>query len=97
MIASKTSVREIRKVINIFVNLSSPRESDPMAEDREANFAWVSNQNLSEFEGKWICVVDQKLVSSGDNAAEVVKSCREQHPKNTPFLMKVPAPLNYTM
>ena len=68
-----------------------------MTGEREANYAWVSNQNLSKFEGMWIGVVDQKLVGSGDNAAEVAKTCRELHPGKTPFLLRVPTPSNFTI
>ena len=68
-----------------------------MSREREANHAWIASQNLSEFEGKWVGVVDQKLVESGDNAVEIVRKCREKYPKKTPFIVKVPKAVNITI
>lgn len=61
-----------------------------MNNTRDANFAWVSNQNLSEFQGEWVVVVDKKIIASGPNAAEVIKKSRAACPGKRPFLVKVP-------
>ncbi|HHD16898.1 MAG TPA: hypothetical protein ENK47_09335 [Euryarchaeota archaeon] len=77
--------------------LTGSRDRGDMVVEREANYAWVSNQNLSKFEGKWIGIVDQKLIDSGNNASDVVKTCREKYPGKTPFIMKVPTSSNFTL
>ena len=54
-----------------------------------AEYEWISNQNLKQFRGKWIAVFNKKIISSGKNAHEVAKKAKEQI-KETPFLIKVP-------
>ena len=57
--------------------------------DINAEYEWISNQNLKQFRGKWIAVFNKKIISSGKYANEVAKKAKEQI-KETPFLIKVP-------
>jgi hypothetical protein len=58
---------------------------------RETNceYEWVQHQNLSEFKGKWIEVINKKIVGSGMYADDVVRDVKKKT-KETPFLIKVP-------
>ena len=58
-------------------------------DDINAEYEWVSQQNLKQFRGKWIAVSNKKILSSGKNANEVVKQAKKKI-KETPFLIKVP-------
>jgi hypothetical protein len=52
-------------------------------------YEWVHNQNLKKFKGKWIAVINKKIVGSGLFADDVVKEVKKKT-KETPFLIKVP-------
>ena len=54
-----------------------------------AEYEWISHQNLRQFRGKWIAVFNKKIISSGKYAHNVAKQAKEQI-KDTPFLIKVP-------
>lgn len=57
--------------------------------DINAEYKWVSSQNLKKFSGKWIAVHDKQILSSGKYADKVAKEAREKS-KAMPFLVKVP-------
>jgi len=54
-----------------------------------AEYEWISNQNLKKFRGKWIAVYNKKILSSGKYADEVAKEAKKKT-KESPFLIKVP-------
>jgi hypothetical protein len=59
-----------------------------MIEEEETK--WFSKADLSEYVGKYIAIVDNKVITSGDNAKEVWKTAKEKYPDRTPSLAKVP-------
>jgi hypothetical protein len=68
-----------------------------MKEDREENFEWIVTQNLTDYSGLWIAIVDKRIVSKGNDALEVVEIARRMHPKKVPFVFKVPSSETITM
>jgi hypothetical protein len=54
-----------------------------------SEYEWVQHQDLSEFKGKWIAVINKKIVGSGVYADDVVRDVKKKT-KETPFLIKVP-------
>lgn len=52
-------------------------------------YEWSQKQNLEIFKGKWIAVINKKIVGSGLYADDVVKEVKKKT-KETPFLIKVP-------
>jgi hypothetical protein len=65
---------------------------------REVNdeYEWVQKQNLEQFKGKWIAVVNKKIIASGSYADDVVKEVKKKT-KETPFLIKVPTEDNLSL
>jgi hypothetical protein len=57
--------------------------------DFNDEYRWLQKQNLEQFKGKWIAVIDKKIVGSGLYADDVVKEVKKKT-KETPFLIKVP-------
>ena len=53
------------------------------------DYEWIQRQNLQQFKGKWIAVINKKIICSGSFADEVVKEAKKKS-KETPFLIKVP-------
>ena len=68
--------------------MSTMTISEEMAEEEEIK--WFSKANLSKYIGKYIAIVDNRVVSSGENAKEVWKTAKEKYPDKTPSLAKVP-------
>lgn len=62
-----------------------------MKEDREENFQWIVTQNLTDYTGLWIAVVDKDIVGKGKDVLRVIENARKKYPKRVPFVYKVPS------
>lgn len=51
----------------------------------------LSMHDLGRYVGKWIAVVDGKVVSTADSGKEVLKESKEKFPEGTPLILKVPS------
>jgi len=60
---------------------------------KKGEFEYVASlgDNLSNYIEKWIVVLDNNIVASGENLEEVYKEAKKKHPNRTLFVMKVPA------
>lgn len=47
--------------------------------------------DLSEFEGRWVAIVDKKIVATGKVFKEVAEKVRRDFPKETPLIAKAPS------
>ena len=56
----------------------------------DRNYEFYINADLSEYAGKWIAIVDGKVVASGDRADEVMKEAEKKHGDREITLAKVP-------
>ena len=61
-------------------------------EIKDKNYEFYINADLSEYAGKWIAIVDGKVVASGDRADEVIEKVRKEYPNKKFLLSKVPEP-----
>ena len=43
-----------------------------------------------EIKGKWIILLDENVISSGDNIKEMIKEAEKNHPRNKLVLARVP-------
>ncbi len=59
-------------------------------EMKDKNYEFYINADLSEYAGKWIAIVDGKVVASGDRADEVMKEAEDKYPNKEITLAKVP-------
>jgi hypothetical protein len=55
--------------------------------DINDEYEWVQRQNLQRFKGKWIAVINKKIICSGLFADDVVKEAKKKG-KETPFLFR---------
>jgi len=51
----------------------------------------LSMRDLGKYVGRWIAIVDEKIVSVGDAGKEVFKEARRKYPESTPLVLKVPS------
>jgi hypothetical protein len=56
--------------------------------DFNDEYRWLQKQNLEQFKGKWITVINKKIVGSGLYADDVVKEIKMKN-KEIPLLIKV--------
>lgn len=54
-----------------------------------ADYQWFIQQDLSSYAGKWIAIINRKVVASGKDPAVVVKEVKQKFPSKTPLLTKV--------
>lgn len=53
-------------------------------------FEFYVKANLKEYEGKYIAIVEDQVVASGDNAKKVLEEAKRKFPHKTPALAKIP-------
>jgi hypothetical protein len=56
--------------------------------DINREYQWVQRQNLHQFKGKWVAVVNKKIICSGPYADDVAIKTKKKS-KETPLLIKV--------
>ena len=59
-------------------------------EIKDKNYEFYINADLSEYAGKWIAIVDGKVVASGDRADEVYRMVKEKYPDKIIAIDRVP-------
>ncbi len=59
-------------------------------EIKDKNYEFYINADLSEYAGKWIAIVDGKVVASGDRADIVMREAEKKYPNKEITLAKVP-------
>ena len=55
-----------------------------------SNFESLKEEDLSEFAGEWIAVINNKVVEHGESFREVFKQVKLKYPKGRPLIGKVP-------
>ena len=55
------------------------------------NYEWYIRANTRMYAGKWIGIVDQKIVASGDDAEKVYRAAKRRFPAKKPSIAKVPS------
>jgi len=48
------------------------------------------NSDLSEFEGKWVAIIDGKVAGSGNNLKILLDNVKKESPGKKPLLAKAP-------
>ncbi len=53
-------------------------------------FDFFVKADLSKYKGLYVAIVNDKVVSSGDNAKVVWEEAKKRFPDKTPMLVKIP-------
>jgi hypothetical protein len=51
----------------------------------------MSMPNLGDYLGKWIAIVGDKVIASGEDGKAVFKEAKTKFPRKEPLVLKVPA------
>ena len=60
------------------------------SKERTENFQWLASQNLTEYEGLWIGVVNKHIICANKQLKKVMDATRAKCPGKVPFITKVP-------
>lgn len=86
---SSTEKERINKIYLYPIEHELVHREGKTMRDMNEEYEWVHSQNLQKFKGKWIAVINKKIICSGSYADDVVKEAKKKS-KETPFLIKVP-------
>lgn len=53
------------------------------------NYEWFLKKDLSKFSGKWVAVVDKKVVASDKNVKKMIQEVKLKFPNKKPFVTKI--------
>lgn len=59
-----------------------------------SNYEWFLQQDLKEYAGKWVAVIDNKVVASEKDVDTLMTEVKTKYPKKTPLITKVRAKLS---
>jgi len=54
-----------------------------------SNYEWFLKTDFGDYAGKWLAIIDKKIVASGDNVTQVIMETKKQFPSKKPFITKV--------
>jgi hypothetical protein len=55
----------------------------------DSDYDWFVNADLSEFSGKWVAILNKKVVSSNADARKVAEDIKSKYPDSKPLIAKV--------
>ena len=54
-----------------------------------ANYEWFLKQDLSKYSGKWLAIINKKVVANGKKLSTVIKEANTKHPNKKPLITKI--------
>lgn len=58
--------------------------------DIKENFDFFISEDMHSFSGKWVAIINKKVVASGENLKEMLKEVNEKYPKQEPLIVRAP-------
>jgi hypothetical protein len=55
----------------------------------ESDYNWFATADLSEFSGKWVAILNKKVIASDENPRSLANEVKEKYPKEKPLLAKI--------
>jgi len=58
----------------------------------ESDYEWYLETDLSKYRGKWVIIIDRKVVASGtkEEMKELLKDVMKRYPNSVPLIAKIP-------
>lgn len=53
------------------------------------NYEWFIQQDLSNYSGRWIAIVDKKVVASNKDVGKLLQEVKKGHPGKKPLVVKM--------
>ena len=61
-----------------------------MKKVNEFDYLMSAQNDIKDYVGFWVAIMDKKIVAKGESARQVLKQVREEYPDREPFVTKVP-------
>lgn len=61
-----------------------------LAENLNENFNFFVEQDLRKFSGKWIAIINKKVIDSSDNLKKLMEDVKSKYPKEEPLIVRAP-------
>lgn len=52
-------------------------------------YDWYIEKDLSDFSGKWVVIIDNKVVDSGSKVGILLSKAKKAYPGKKPFVAKI--------
>ena len=53
------------------------------------NYEWFLKEDFSRYAGKWLAIIDKKVVASGEDVNKIIKEVKKEYPNKRPFVTKI--------
>ncbi len=53
------------------------------------DYKWFLEQDLTEYSGKWLAILNKKVVAYGPDINQVIKQTKDKYPNKKPLITKV--------
>jgi len=54
-----------------------------------ANYEWFLKKDFKDYSGKWLAIIDKKIVASGNDVKQVIQRAKKDYPTKKPLITKV--------
>ena len=54
-----------------------------------SNYEWFLSQDFEEYSGKWLAIIDKRVVAIGDDVKQIIQQIKQKYPHKKPFITKV--------
>ena len=54
------------------------------------NFQFFLRLNKENFANKYVVIINEKVIASGQDIVSMLKTAKKKYPKQTPFVAKIP-------
>ena len=54
-----------------------------------ADYEWFLKEDVKNYSGKWLAILDKKIVASGSDLSKVLTEVRKEFPNKKPIITKV--------
>ena len=54
-----------------------------------ANYEWFLKEDFKDQSGKWLAIINKKVVASGTDVQQVIQEVNEKYPNKKPLITKV--------
>jgi orotate phosphoribosyltransferase-like protein len=55
------------------------------------NYEYFMKNDFSRYEGKWVVIVNKRVVATGNNIKKMLEKVKKEFPTSEPFLAKIPS------
>jgi len=59
-----------------------------------SSYEWFLKQDMSNYDGKWVAIIDKEIVASGKDVEKLVLDVKNKYPSKRPLITKIRSKLS---